>query len=182
MIGKKRDPSPVLGGSITRSPEGRLQTLQTHGQYPTPTTVQEVWTFASRKRYPKAWEGERLADVGHVIEWEPRRIACICGRSLGNYVAYRIRHPLGQQLEVEEHGVIEKTPHRYGYTSERMHDGNRNKRSKPRFRIDREIGHRARKTTAYFHCRGCGRTHERNLHRLGQTVFESPPGRTFVLE
>lgn len=95
-IGDKsgRGRSPVMGGSLTRSGDGQLQTLQTHGMYPTPQTVQDVWTNATRKRYLKAWEGEELADVGYKIEWEPRNVACgECGRSLGSYVGYRIRYP-----------------------------------------------------------------------------------------
>lgn len=181
MARKTGEAPLVLGGSITRSPEGRLHTLQTHGQYPTPMTVQDVWSAASRRRYRKDWDGQPLDNVGFRIEWEPRQIACACGRSLGDYVAYRVCRMSGQEQPVEEHGVVEDTAHRYGHTSERMRDGSRNKRPKPRFRIDREIGRRARRTTAYFHCRGCGRTHERNLHRLGQQVFDSAAGQTYVL-
>ena len=181
MARKKEEAPLVMGGSITRSPEGRLHTLQTHGQYPTPMSVQEVWTYASRKRYRKDWDGQPLDKVGFRIEWEPRQIACHCGHSLGKYVAYRVCRISGQVQRLEEHGVVEDTTHRYGHASERLRDGSRNSRSKPRFRIDREIGRRARKTTAYFHCRGCGDMHQRNLHRLGQQIFESPVGETFVL-
>lgn len=181
MTRKKEETPLVMGGSVTRSPDGRLHTLQTHGQYPTPMSVQEVWSNASRKRYRKNWDGQPLDSVGFRIEWEPRHIACECGRSLGDYVAYRVCRVSGQEQRLEEHGVVEDTQHRYGYASERMRDGSRNRRSKPRFRIDREIGRRARKTTAHFHCRGCGHTHERNLHRLGQQVFESRSEQTFVL-
>lgn len=181
MTHKKDDTPLVMGGSITRSPEGRLHTLQTHGQYPTPMSMQEVWTYASRKRYRKDWDRQPLDNVGFRVEWEQRKIACECGRSLGDYVSYRVCRMSGQEQRLEEHGVVEDTQRRYGYASERARDGSRNTRSKPRFRIDREIGRRARKTTAYFYCRGCDRTHERNLHRLGQQVFDSPAGQTFVL-
>jgi hypothetical protein len=96
-VGRKTEDAPlVMGGSITRSPEGRLHTLQTHGQYPTPITVQEVWSFASRRRYRKDWDRQRVGDVGYTIEWEQRHIACSCGRSLGDYVAYRVCRVSGQ--------------------------------------------------------------------------------------
>jgi hypothetical protein len=170
-----------MGGSITRSPEGRLHTLQTHGQYPTPTTVQEVWTHASRQRYRKDWDGQPLDNVGYRIEWEPRRIACGCGRALGDYVAYRVCRMTGQEQRLEEHGIVEDTSRRYEWSFEGKRDGSRVPRSKQRFSIIGEVGRRARKTTAIFDCRGCGAIHERNLHRLGQRLFESPGGQTFVL-
>jgi hypothetical protein len=181
MARKPEEAPLVLGGSITRSPEGRWHTLQTHGQYPTPMSVQDVWSSASRRRYRKDWDGKPVGDVGYRIEWEQRRIACVCGRSLGDYAAYRVCRASGQEQRLEEHGVVEDTTHRYGHTTERMRDGSRNERSKPRFWLSGEIGFRARKSAAHFRCRGCGRTHERNLHRLGQQVFESPAGQTFVL-
>ncbi|HZQ64548.1 MAG TPA: hypothetical protein VFA66_04910 [Gaiellaceae bacterium] len=172
----------VMGGSITRSPDGRWHTLQTHSQYPTPMGVQEVWSSASRRRYPENWDGKPVGDVGYTIEWEQRRIACVCGHSLGDYAAYRVCRTSGQEQRLEEHGVVEDTAHLYGHTTERMRDGSRNERSKPRFWLTGEISFRARKSSAHFRCRGCARTHDRNLHRLGQQVFDSPAGHTFVLE
>ena len=136
MAKKPTEASPVvLGGSLTRSPEGRLQTLQTHGQYPSPQGVQQVWSAAKRRRYPDAWDGQALARVGYTIEWEPREISCgKCVRSLGRYVAYRTRH----QAEVdEETGVVEDTSRaRTAQATNR------------RFTITGEVARRAAKTTA----------------------------------
>jgi hypothetical protein len=177
-----RDRSPVMGGSLTRSAEGQLQTLQTHGMYPTPQTMQDVWTNASRKRYPQAWEREPLAAVGYAIEWQPRKVACgNCGRSLGSYVGYRIRYPDGH-LD-QEQGIVEHTSRRYetGVTVARG-SGSRRSRTRPRFWLEREIVRRASKTTACFRCPGCKGKYRRNLSRIGQRFFEGSEGATFLLE
>jgi hypothetical protein len=177
-----RDQSPVMGGSLTRSPEGQLQTLQTHGMYPTPPTMQDVWTNACRKRYPQAWEGEPLAAVGYTIEWQPRPVACgNCGRSLGSYVGYRIRR-LDGHLDREQ-GIVENTSRRYetGITVARG-SGSRHSRTRPRFWLEGEIARRAAKTAACFRCPGCTKEYRRNLSRLGHQFFEAPEGETFLLE
>jgi hypothetical protein len=177
-----RDRSPVLGGSLTRSADGQLQTLQTHGMYPTPLTVQDVWTNASRKRYPEAWEGEPLAAVGYTIEWNPRDIACSnCGRSLGSYVGYRIRYPDGH-LDREQ-GIVEDTSRRYERDISVTHGaGSRGPRQRPRFWLDGEIARRASKTAGLFRCPGCKKEYRRNLSRLGSQFFEGREGETFLLE
>ncbi len=177
-----RDRSPVMGGSLTRSAEGQLQTLQTHGMYPTPQTMQDVWTNASRKRYPQAWEGEELAAVGYTIEWQPRPVACgNCGRSLGPYVGYRIRYPDGH-LDREQ-GIVEDTSRRYetGIAVTRG-SGSRRSRTRPRFWLEGEVARRAAKTTACFRCPGCKREISRNLSRLGHQFFEGREGEAFLLE
>jgi hypothetical protein len=171
-----------MGGSLTRSPGGQLQTLQTHGMYPTPPTMQDVWTNASRKRYPQAWEGEELAAVGYTIEWQPRPVACgNCGRSLGSYVGYRIRR-LDGRLDREQ-GIVEDTSRRYetGFAVARG-SGSRRSRTRPRFWLDGEIARRAAKTAACFRCPGCKNEYRRNLSRLGQQFFEGPEGQIFLLE
>jgi hypothetical protein len=170
-----------MGGSLTRSPEGRLRTLQTHGMYPSPQGVQEVWSSTTRRRYPKAWDGQPLAGVGYVIEWEPHLIACgACGRSLGKYVAYRVRH--NDDHPHEEQGLVEDTSRRYEQQADlKRGSGVRGPRSNPRFWLDGESGGRAAKTTACFRCPGCRREYKRNLFRLGGQVFQHLSGATFVL-
>ena len=177
-----RDRSPVLGGSLTRSPDGWLQTLQTHGVYPSPPSVQEVWTNASRRRYPHAWERKPLASVGHKIEWEPREVACgACGRSLGAYVGYRIRYP-GGRLDREK-GIVEDTSRRYERDIMTARGaGSRGPRPQPRFWLEGEIGRRASKTSACFRCPGCKKVYRRNLSRLGGQFFDRPSGEVFLLE
>lgn len=182
-IGDKpgRDPSPVMGGSLTRSASGQLQTLQTHGMYPTPPTMQDVWTNASRKRYPRAWEGEQLAAVGYTIEWQPRPVACgECGRALGSYVGYRIRR-LDGRLDREQ-GIVEDTSRRYerDITTARG-AGSRGPRSQPRFWLDGEIARRASKTAACFRCPACKKEYRRNLSRLGHQFFDGREGETFLV-
>jgi hypothetical protein len=173
----------VLGGSLTRSADGRLQTLQTHGIYPSPQVVQDVWTSASRRRYPKAWEGQPLEQAGYVIEWEPRKIACgKCARSLGDYVAYRVRYP--EDRLQGERGIVENTSRRYERQTEiaRGQAASRGPKSQPRFRLEGETGRRAAKTAACFHCPACGRDYRRNLARLGAQLFEHPSGSAFLLD
>jgi hypothetical protein len=179
----KRSSASVLGGSLTRSPEGRLQTLQTHGMYPSPQSVQEVWSNTTRRRYPKAWEGQRLEPHGHTIEWEPRAIACgSCGHSLGTYAAYRVIY--ADATIRGEQGVVEDTARRYERQAQlaRGQAGSRGPRARPRFWLTGEIGRRAAKTTACFHCPGCQRDYERNLARLGQRLFESRRESAYLLE
>jgi hypothetical protein len=171
----------VLGGSITRSPEGRLQTLQTHGIHPSPQGVQGVWSNASRRRYPKAWQGQRIEQVGYAIEWEPREIVCgKCHRSLGRYVAYRIRYADGR-LQGEQ-GIVEDTSRRYEQQAEtaRGQAASRGPKSRPRFRLEGEVGRRAAKTTACFRCPSCRAEFQRNLARLGAQVLAS--GSPFLLD
>lgn len=178
-----RDPALVLGGSLTRSPQGRLQTLQTHGMHPSPQCVQELWSNTTRRRYPKAWEGQSLGEAGYTIEWEQREIACgACGRSLGRYVAYRTVHPSGEAHR--ERGVVEDISRRYERQAElaRGQAASRGPRANPRFHIEGEIGRRAAKTTAHFRCPGCGREHTRNLARLGEALFTSRPDAAYLLE
>ena len=171
-----------MGGSLTHSAEGRLQTLQTHGQYPSPISVQEVWTNATRRRYRKAWEGQTLGPYGHVIEWEPREIACgACGRSVGGYAGYRVRYPDGR-LHLEQ-GIVEDTSRRYERSSSTPRGaGTRGPRSQPRFWLEGEIGRRAAKTTACFRCPGCKREYRRNLARLGRQLFAQRDHGVFLLE
>lgn len=168
-------PPTVLGGSLTRSPDGRLQTLQTHGQYPSPRGAQEVWSNASQRRYPQAWDGETLPRVGYVIEWRPCEIACgSCGRSLGPYVAYQAR---------DEWGIVEQTARRYeSNPANAKSPGSRNPRPRQRFWLNGEVSRRATKTTAHFRCPGCRREYQRNLSRLGRTLFDRIEDAPYLLE
>jgi hypothetical protein len=182
LASERAPEDPVLGGSLTRSPEGRLQTLQTHGIYPSPQGVQEVWTSAKRRRYRKVWEGQKLEPVGYVIEWDPRKIACgACGRALGAYAGYRICYPDGRVHE--EQGIVEDTTRRYERdASSGSGAGSRGPRSQPRFWREGEVGMRAARTTACFRCPGCKKKYRRNLARLGAQFFARSEGEVFVLE
>jgi hypothetical protein len=174
--------SLVLGGSLTHSPGGVLQTLQTHGVHPSPQAVQEVWSNITRRRYRQAWEGAPLEPVGHTLEWRPRKLACgRCGNPLGTYVAYRVVHP--DPTLRGEHGVVEKISRRYERSTgtARGQAGSRGPKSNPRFWLEGEIGRRAAKTTACFRCPACGQEYRHNLARLGETLFTSNPNATFTL-
>jgi hypothetical protein len=179
---KRRAPLP-RGGALTRSPEGRLRTLQTHGQAFTPAIAQEVWSAARRRRYPRAWDGRPLEAVGYAVEWQPGELACgACGRSLGRYAAYRTRHPVGGV--VEEVGLVEDTARRYERQAALAVGvpGGRGPRPRPRFWLEGKACLRAAKTTACFRCPGCGREYRRNLARLGEQLFERPGPTAFPLK
>src|SRR5262249_23867692 len=154
--------------SLTRSPAGRLQTLQTLGIYPSPQGVQQLWSNVTRRRYPREWDGQPTGPYGYVIEWEPRRIACgRCHRELGEYVAYAAAYSNGAPHP--ERGVVENTPREYLLQAElsRGQPGVRGPKMQPRYWLDGEICRSAERTTAYLRCPGCGQVHERNLARLG---------------
>lgn len=180
---RNEPPVVVLGGSITTSPDGRLWTLQTHSMYPTPESVQNVWSTATQKRYPTAWEGLDLEHVGHIIEWEPRKITCrSCGRSLGDYVAYRIIHP--DRSPHAERGLVEDTSRRYEQQAElaKRQIAGRGPKSKPRYWLEGKPTFRAIKTAACFRCPGCRREYRRNLAKLGKQLFDQPSRSPFVLD
>jgi hypothetical protein len=165
----------VLGGSITRGPDGQLQTLQTHGIHPSPKGVQEVWSNAHRRLYPEDWHGEELPDVGFRIEWQPREIACgSCGTKLGGYVAYRAG---------DECGIVEDTVRVYERTGGRPKEPRyRQPRPRPRFRLESKDLRYAAATTACFHCPGCKKTYRRNLLKLGRAIFEDRKTGPFLID
>jgi hypothetical protein len=126
--------------------------------------------------------GEQLAPFGFTIEWEPHTIACgTCGRSLGEYVGYRIRY--ANDSDYGEHGIVEKTSIRYerGPTTPRG-SATHGPKTRPRFEVIGEVGRRAAKTAAIFWCRGCKKHHRRNLSTLGREFFTRSDGETILLE
>jgi len=157
----------VLGGSLTTTPEGdELQTLQTHGQYPSPMTMQQVWSNASQRRYRESWQGQVLPEVGFEVRWKPCRLTCgHCGHSLGNYAAYHAR---------EEWGVVEDSPKRARSNPSRSSEFRR-------FQLDGEIGRRAAKSAAIITCRKCDRGYRRNLAHLSHTIWDAKTS-TYALE
>jgi hypothetical protein len=165
----------VLGGSITRAPDGRLQTLQTHGIHPSPKGVQEVWSNARRQLYPEPWHGVKLPDGGYIITWQPREIACgKCGTKLGDYVAYHAR---------EEFGIVEATARFYDQVEGRPKEPrHRRPRAHSRFELESKDLRYAAKTTACFHCPGCKREFRRNLSTLGRKLFAADPDRPFLID
>src|SRR5438105_4192629 len=106
MAGKKAE-TTILGGSITRAPNGYLATiLTTGGTFPSPNVVQDIWSNARRRRYPQAWNG--IQPEGHlVVYWtqQPVRLRCRrCGASVGDYRAYQARG---------EYGLVQDTTRKY---------------------------------------------------------------------
>jgi hypothetical protein len=165
--GRERRKPLVLGGSLTAAPEGDvLQTLQTHGQYPSPITMQQVWSNASQRRYPEAWQGQSLPSVGFIVEWKRCRLTCgHCGHSLGRYVAYRAR---------DEWGVVEDSPKRGRSNPSHSSEFRR-------FQTDGEIGRRAAKSAAIITCRKCNRVYRRNLAHFSRTIWDAETS-IFALE
>jgi hypothetical protein len=163
---RDREPPIVLGGSLTRSPDGRLQTLQTHNVHISPKVAQQIWNQAVRRRYPTAWDRQPLGETGVVITWsDATQITCgKCRRSLGKYRGYQAR---------DEYGIVEDTAHEYqpGAATTRS-PGDRSPRRYPRFAINGEVGKRAGKTTAHFHCPQCRAEYDFNLARLGHEVMK----------
>jgi hypothetical protein len=137
--------------------------------------VQQVWSNIRQRRYPRTWDGQTLPTFGHVIEWQPLELACgRCGRSLGRYVAYHAR---------DEWGIVEDTTRHYQPTQPALSGrGERGPRSNARFWLEGEVGHRASKTSACFHCPACDSDYRRNLARLGRQLFADDQGSTYLLE
>lgn len=165
----------VLGGSITRAPDGRLQTLQTHGIHPSPEGVQGVWSNARRQLYPEPWHGEELTEGGYIITWQPREIACgKCGTKLGDYVAYHAQ---------EEFGIVEDTKRFYDRVEGRPKElRHRQPRRRPRFWLESKDLRYAAATTACFHCPGCKKEYRRNLLKLGRAIFKDSKTGPFLVD
>lgn len=168
---RNRKRVPVLGGSLHRAPNRMLCTIQTTSPvYPSPKTVQEIWSNAATRRYPKVWDG--VEPEGALVIWwsDPIRLRCgRCERSLGDYVAYHAR---------QEYGLVEGTTRRY-YPRDNLSARPEATRARlsptqPRFSLTGEVGHRASKTFCRFRCTRCAWEHEFNLARLGRALFERP--------
>lgn len=165
----------VLGGSLHRAPNGRLCTiLTTPAAYPSPDAVQEIWSNATARRYPKAWDG--IEPEGALVIWWSDPIEFLCGRcerSLGRYLAYHAGR---------EYGVVVPTARRYypreSFAARPEAAGARLSPSRRRFSRTGEVGHRASKTVCHFRCAHCSSEQEYNLARLGRRLFERPT-RTF---
>jgi len=161
----------VPGGSLHRASNGMLCTiLTTSASYPSPNAVQEIWSNATTRRYPNAWDG--VEPEGALVIWWSDRIKFVCGRcerALGRYVAYHTGR---------EYGVVEDTARRY-YPRENFSTRPEVMRarlspSRRRFSLRGEVGHRASKTFCHFRCPQCALEREYNLARLGRGLFESP--------
>jgi len=172
----------VLGGAITRAPNGDLYTLQTASAiYPSQMTMQQIWANASQTRWPKTWDGKEPPEGVAQVIWWTDPIAFSCGRckgSLGEYVAYHAS---------EEYGIVENRSHHYhpreNFPPEAFASSPHDRLSpaKPRFWVSGEIGHRAKSAFAHFLCPRCGwEPTERNLWRLGRRLFMDRPSRYLV--
>lgn len=171
------DEDPVPGGSLTRSPEDRLQTLQTHGIFPSPAAVQELWSHVGRRRYPAAWEGRPLEKIGYAVCWgTPRKALCgghRCGRSLGEYRPYRA---------LDEYGIVENTlRNRDRFSDAVLASGEWQPLQRPWAWLDGEARGCAANTTAKFWCSGCKEYRARNLYKLGRRLFEDDTATSFLV-
>lgn len=165
----------VLGGSLHRAPNGRLCTiLTTPVSYPSPEAVQGIWSTATTRRYPKAWDG--VEPEGALVIWWSDPIKLVCGRcerSLGGYVAYHARREYGLVEDTTRHYLPrENVAARPESTRTRLSPARR------RFSLAGEVGHRASKTVCHFRCPRCSLEVEYeveyNLARLGRRLFERP--------
>jgi hypothetical protein len=167
----------IQGGSVTLAPNGYLATILTTGaSFPSPQVIQDVWSNARRRRYPRAWN--EIEPVGHlVIYWTPdppiRLICRRCRAGLGSYRAYQARG---------EYGIVQDTTRRYHPRENFPPDEFKNSpqdRLTPaqlRYWFAGNLA-RAATTIACFKCINCGHESERNFRRLGKQLFENRPSK-----
>ena len=175
MTPRRHQPDVILGGSITRAPNGYRAIAQYSPSYPTPMTVQQIYSTASERQYAPKWDGKESGAKLDIYLTDPFPITCgQCGARFGPFVAYNAGG---------EYGVVRHTTHEY------VHKGNfpaeqvaRTRRQRFEssvvvFWIEGEIGGQAAKALAKFLCAKCGHSFEYNLRRLGKLLFEGRPKR-----
>ena len=175
MSPRRRQPDYILGGSITEAPNGYRVIKQYNPMYPTPMSVQQVYSAASERRYAPKWDGKEPDAARDIYLTDPFPITCgQCGAHFGPFVAYNAR---------AEYGILRHTTHEYVRQGQfppeqvRRTPRQRFESNRVAFRIDGEIGGKAAKAFAKFECHRCGHPYEYNLRKLGKDLFESRPNR-----
>lgn len=179
MSPRRHQPGIILGGSMTRAPNGYRATIQTLGKlYPTPMGTQELYANATQRRYAPSWDGIEPAGALVVYWTDTFPISCgRCGEGFGKFAAYNAHR---------EYGIVEHTSrhrHPIGNFPPDHFKNMPNDRFEPaskRFWISGEVGRTAGGTAANFQCRKCDVKYVRNLRRLGKRLFEERP-REFAL-
>lgn len=170
----RRAPGFVLGGSLTRAPNGDLVISQTtNASFPSPQVVQELWARTSRQLYPEKWNGIE-PDGAILIYFSANPIKITCGGDcLGRLGEYRAYNTGG------EFGIIADTAREYSPASTLSPEARaasphlRIASPDPRYRL--AGGPKASETLAHFRCPRCDQRYERNLRRLGKQLWEKRP-------
>ena len=175
----RRQPAYILGGSISRAPNGYRAIIQTtQAWFPVQTEVQQLWSNAIQRRYTPRWDGIE-PEGAMVLYFSPARVKIRCGvcnGALGAYVAYGVK---GEYGLVEDRAYHVHPRESFPADHFRSSPSDRFAPTNPRFRI---IGHETPATTrlgmgaadreAIFTCPRCRHVFRRNLMRLGKTLFE----------
>lgn len=170
----RRQPEVILGGSITTGLDGYRLLPQYTPMYPTPMSVQQIYSTAITRRYPPKWDGKEpeAKQVIRLTDPFPITTEC-CYRSLGEFVAYQAD---------EEFGVIRHDPKQRHLIGNFPPDHFANQPNdafapkNPTFRLDGEVGGEAAKAYAVFWCPKCRKPfNPRNLAKLGKHLFEAQP-------
>src|SRR5438477_5930587 len=105
MTRLRRQPSYILGGSITRAPNGYRAIIQTTMAHAAPMAFQEIYTNALQRRYTPKWDGIVPEGAQVIYLTDPFEIVCGgCGQELGDYTAYWATQ--------RQFGILEHTPRR----------------------------------------------------------------------
>jgi hypothetical protein len=158
-VSPRRAPPYVIGGSLSRAPNGDLATIQTTNMtYPAPMVVRQIWASVSQRRHLAAFDG-REHEGALVIYWsDPITLACgHCRRNLGEYRAYKAGR---------EYGVIQADSHHDRLTAKRS-----TPTADPRHWLTGNYGSYAAETIGHFACPRCQHHYERNLYRLGRRLW-----------
>ena len=154
----------VLGGMLSRAPNGDLVTVQTTTSfYPAPSTIQEIWGNVTQRRSPPAWDG--IEPEGKLIIWwaEPEVVIQCghCWRQIGRFRSYHA----GPEV-----GLVSVDTRRTRLTATRSMPT-----KDPRYHLDGETGKRASRTFAHFTCPGCKHPYTQRLDRLGELLWSTRP-------
>jgi hypothetical protein len=175
----RHQPDRILGGSITRAPNGYRAIIQTTAAESAPKVIQEIYANASQRLYPPKWDG--IVPEGHQVIYltDPIQITSgCCHTNLGSYVAYKADRHYG----LVEHTARHRHPRESFPPSHfRSSPHDRFEPAKRRFWYGGDGGAGAGKTTAVFRCLRCGLEYTRNLRRLGEELFETRPS-SYVLK
>jgi hypothetical protein len=177
MTRVRRQPDYILGGSITRAPNGYRAIIQTSMATSSPMVVQEVYSNASQRRYPRKWDA--IEPTGKQVIYLTDVFEIVCGKcsdSFGGFAAYF--SDVGRQW-----GLVQDTARHY-YEIGRFPPDNFKNRPNDRFDpaekrywLTGDEGLGKDPAWAHFRCLHCGVTYERNFRRLGKQLYKERPGR-----